>query len=95
MPSGFYERKLTQIIKKGDKYNKLIALEFHHTDPNEKDFHISDMASSGYSWLTIMKEIDKCEILCANCHRQLNYLKRAIENWEPSEEWLNNKEIGI
>lgn len=42
------------------------ALQFHHLDPNEKNFTI------GTSWNLpleeIFKEISKCEVLCANCH---------------------------
>lgn len=51
-------------------YNKYIgALEFHHLNPNEKDFGI---ASKGYtnSWERVKKELDKCILLCANCHRE-------------------------
>ena len=47
------------------------ALEFHHTCPNEKDFSIS---SKGYtrSWVRVKAELDKCIMLCANCHRELH-----------------------
>ena len=49
----------------------LDALEFHHKDPTQKDFSIS---SKGYtrSWDRVKKELDKCTILCANCHRELH-----------------------
>jgi len=67
-------RKQTAIEYKGGKcckcgYNKYIgALEFHHTNPKEKEF----------DWKTIRlvskdkfyKELDKCILLCANCHRE-------------------------
>lgn len=47
------------------------ALEFHHLDPTKKDFGIS---ASGYtrSWTRVRKELDKCLVLCANCHRELH-----------------------
>lgn len=47
------------------------ALEFHHHDPALKDFSIS---SKGYtrSWQKVKEELDKCLILCANCHRELH-----------------------
>jgi 5-methylcytosine-specific restriction endonuclease McrA len=47
------------------------ALEFHHVDPTKKDFTIS---SKGYtrSWEKVKSELDKCMILCANCHRKLH-----------------------
>ena len=51
-------------------YNKSItALEFHHLDPSEKDFGISNKGETR-SWERIKKELDKCVILCANCHRE-------------------------
>ena len=53
-------------------YDKCIkALEFHHTDPNEKDFNI---AYKGYTraWEKVKIELDKCVLLCANCHREIH-----------------------
>jgi len=65
------------VAYKGDKcercgYDHCIdALEFHHIDPTQKDFSIS---SKGYtrSWSKVKEELDKCMILCANCHRELH-----------------------
>lgn len=55
-----------------------IVLDFDHKDENEKDFNISKMVGNGYSWSTIKKEITKCDIRCANCHRK----RTAIQfNW--------------
>jgi len=53
-------------------YNKCFkALEFHHINSDGKDFGISD---KGYtrSWKKVQKEIDKCVLVCANCHRELH-----------------------
>ena len=53
-------------------YNKCIkALEFHHIDNGKKDFGISE---KGYtrSWDSVKKELEKCILLCANCHREVH-----------------------
>jgi hypothetical protein len=53
-------------------YNKCPgALEFHHTDPDGKDFSISNKGVTR-SWEKIKKEIDKCVLVCANCHREIH-----------------------
>lgn len=50
-------------------YNRCLgALEFHHKKEEEKDFSISGGHSR--SWSAITAELDKCDLLCANCHRE-------------------------
>lgn len=53
------------------------ALEFHHLDPNEKDFSLAEMGSK--KWETIKIELDKCILLCANCHREEHDRLRNIK----------------
>lgn len=48
-------------------FNDLRALQWHHINPKEKNFSISS-AVRHKSWADIIKEINKCECLCANCH---------------------------
>lgn len=50
-------------------------LDFHHKDPLQKDYTISDNTHAKLE--TIMKEIQKCIPLCSNCHREFHYLQRA------------------
>lgn len=51
-------------------YDKCIsALDFHHKIPTEKDFCISNRNISLH-WKNIKEELDKCSLLCANCHRE-------------------------
>jgi hypothetical protein len=45
------------------------ALEFHHLDPDEKEFMIASIYT--LSWNRIAKELDKCVLLCSNCHREV------------------------
>jgi hypothetical protein len=44
------------------------ALQFHHIDPDNKTMGVSRMIQNSFSWDEILNEIDKCELLCANCH---------------------------
>ncbi len=44
------------------------ALEFHHRDQKEKEIGISKLRSA--SWGRVVKELDKCDLLCINCHRE-------------------------
>ena len=46
------------------------CLDFHHKDPNEKEFCISIGRNKGLSIESLLKEIAKCDVLCANCHRK-------------------------
>ena len=69
--------RLMAVAYKGGKcsrcgYSRCIeALEFHHVDSSQKDFGISQ---DGYtrSWERVRQELDKCVLLCANCHRELH-----------------------
>jgi len=42
------------------------ALQFDHRDPASKTFVVSRMI--GRSWKLILAEIEKCDVVCANCH---------------------------
>ena len=68
--------KLMAVEYKGGKcmkcgYDKYVgALEFHHVN-GEKDFGI---AAKGYtrSWEKVKEELDKCILVCSNCHREIH-----------------------
>ena len=54
-----------------DKFQE--ALEFHHINPEEKDGVLSRYSRRVFSPATkelIDREVEKCEVLCANCHRE-------------------------
>lgn len=51
------------------------TIDFHHKR-NDKEHGISKMVSNGYSIDRIKKELEKCNILCANCHRKIHYQKQ-------------------
>ena len=45
------------------------VLDFDHIDPKTKAFNVSDCVRRGMSRKTVLAEIQKCQVLCANCHR--------------------------
>lgn len=53
-----------------------IVLEFDHRDRSQKRFAISTYACNSKSNETLLLEISKCDIRCANCHRRKTHLER-------------------
>jgi len=51
------------------------SLVFHHPDPDQKDFSISGLS---ISWERIKVEIDKCVLVCANCHGEIHAGVRTL-----------------
>jgi hypothetical protein len=72
-----YSRRLKQkcVDYKGGKcekcgYNKsLNSLHFHHLDPSIKEF---GMSRKRKNWEALKAELDKCILVCANCHGELH-----------------------
>lgn len=57
-------------------YNKCVdALDFHHVNPLIKEFDISRNGHTK-SWEKLKKELDKCILICANCHREEHHTDR-------------------
>jgi len=50
-----------------------IVLDFDHNNPKNKFKTIGKMLSGHYSWESVEREINKCDIRCANCHRRKTY----------------------
>ena len=58
-------------------YNGYIgALEFHHINADGKDFDLSHGKSTTFE--KIKPELDKCILVCANCHRKLHAIERGL-----------------
>jgi hypothetical protein len=59
-------------------YNKcLAALEFHHLEPEHKDFGLAQHGVPR-SWEKQKVELDKCILVCSNCHREIHSKDDAI-----------------
>jgi hypothetical protein len=54
------------------------CLSFHHID-EDKDGNISDMINRGYSLTKIRAEIEKCIIMCLNCHAKLHQSTKDVK----------------
>ena len=64
-------------------YNKCYgALKFHHRDPEEKDAMWHQLRLR--SWKAIQYELDKCDLLCGNCHDEVHH-----------EIYINKKQLSI
>ncbi len=68
----YINNQKNQCAKCGE--NRTYVLEYHHKDPSQKDFTIG--AAKKGSLALIQDEIDKCVVLCANCHREFHYLEK-------------------
>lgn len=69
-------------------YNKCMqALTFHHRNPNEKLFQISGNFSK--SWTKIKEELDKCDLLCSNCHHETHAHEHMESNQSKIDKWNN------
>lgn len=59
MLSGLYKKECTTVY------------HFHHIDPNSKAFGISHKIRK-YKKQKVYEELDKCKLLCANCHGEIH-----------------------
>lgn len=53
------------------KESNILKLTFHHKNKKDKSFKIADYRT--YRFSTILKELDKCVVLCYNCHAEEHY----------------------
>lgn len=74
-------------------YNKnLAALSFHHLNPKEKDLEISKFNRSNTLEKKHIDELDKCILLCENCHQEEHHrLNSLIQN--PSKQTIKGKKV--
>lgn len=49
------------------------ALEFNHLKGFIKEYEPTRLLYMGLNWDRVKKELDKCELLCANCHREVTF----------------------
>ena len=92
-----WSRKLELVLMKGGKcsncgYNKnLAALEFHHVEPDKKSFQLDARHLSNTSMNKIINEVEKCVLLCSNCHRELHHEEQTLN--ELMKKDFSNKSV--
>lgn len=75
----FQNNKKEAVKYKGGKcelcgyFKCLAALDFHHVNPIEKSKNWKQMKN--WPFEKIKKELDKCKLVCSNCHAEIHYLK--------------------
>jgi len=57
--------------------NHIATIDFHHRIEN-KEKGVSIMVADGYSIKKIKEEIEKCDVLCANCHRKIHFKNNKV-----------------
>lgn len=81
-----FDRKKKYVLLKGGccmkcGYDKnLSVLNFHHREPEEKNFSLSSRELGMYSEDRLLDELDKCDLLCSNCHAELHH--PHFEDWK-------------
>lgn len=53
--------------------NHPACLAFHHRDPSQKEFNLAECVNKNYSKKKILAEMEKCDVLCHNCHSKLHW----------------------
>lgn len=66
------------------------VLQFHHRDRAEKSFNIGDVVGRANSYKQIINEIEKCDVLCVNCHAKRHW--REMYRTDSWEEILSSEE---
>ncbi len=47
--------------------------DFHHRDPAQKDSEIANLITRTRDWDVVVKEAQKCDLVCSNCHRKIHF----------------------
>ena len=56
--------------KRGENHSA--CLDFHHKDASKKDFSVANIKGMGWGKEKVLLEIQKCMVVCANCHRKIH-----------------------
>ena len=78
------QKKLIEYLEKNPCVscgeNDILTLDFDHIHNKEKE--ICYVVGSGWCWDRVEKEINKCQVLCANCHRKKTHKENNSYKWK-------------
>jgi len=63
----FYEKQDFKCLDCGTVSKRVGFFDFHHRDPSKKLFNVSSKITNNID--KVEKEVEKCDMLCPNCHR--------------------------
>lgn len=69
-PEKVKEEKRSSYHKTNGLVDDWPVFDAHHLDPSQKKFGI--MSTASRPWEVVAEELDKCVLLCSNCHRKLH-----------------------
>ncbi len=67
------------------------CLDFHHVDTATKEMAVGKMVTYGYGKERLREEIEKCTVLCANCHRKIHHIQPTQER----RRWVHDRKCEI
>jgi hypothetical protein len=70
------------------------TLDFHHINPAEKEYAVSSLVRNK-QFAKAKKEVEKCEVLCANCHRKHHHEENLNKMIAQIQKSSNIGETGI
>jgi hypothetical protein len=72
-----------------------VVLEFDHLDPATKLREVSFFARAGYPWSTVARELAKCQVRCANCHRRRTATQFAWPKLQHAKSEVEAKRVDL
>ncbi len=72
MLERYHRRRKSILLLLGNKCSVCESkkdLEIDHKNPESKSFNLAK-AISGWNWEKVLKEVEKCQLLCSDCHKQ-------------------------
>ena len=75
--ASWYAELKSTLLCRGCGQDHPACLVFHHHEPSTKEISLANALSRGWGKNRIRAEIDKCVVLCANCHKKLHARERG------------------